>query len=107
LDLPTRLPEVGEVLMSTDGIEIDDGRSTQAVIAVVYTDEDTVSSPLPRSNRSHEITGSKLGRPRSLSPSLVEMARPMMSNPALSARQVAEQLGVHRSTLYRSINSTK
>ena len=51
--------------------------------------------------------GSKLGRPRSLTPEQVEMARTMMSNPALSARQVAEQLGVHRSTLYRSINTTR
>jgi len=51
--------------------------------------------------------GSKLGRPRALTPKQVEMARTMMSNPALSARQIAEQLGVHRSTLYRSINSAR
>ena len=50
--------------------------------------------------------GSRLGRPRSLTPSQVGMAKTMMSNPALSAHQVAEQLGVHRATLYRSINST-
>jgi predicted DNA-binding transcriptional regulator AlpA len=31
------------------------------------------------------------------------MARTLLANPALSARQVAEQLGVHRATLYRSI----
>lgn len=47
----------------------------------------------------------KLGRPRSLSPQQVEMARTMMQNPNLSARQVAEQLGVHRSTLYRSLQA--
>jgi len=31
------------------------------------------------------------------------MARTMMSKPNLSARHVAKQLGVHRSTLYRSL----
>jgi len=51
------------------------------------------------------LRGVKLGRPRSLSPQQVEMARSMMQNPNLSARQVAEQLGVHRSTLYRSLQA--
>ena len=32
-----------------------------------------------------------------------EMARSMMANPKLSARQVAEELGVHRATLYRNL----
>ena len=32
------------------------------------------------------------------------MARAMMANPKLTARQVAEQLGVHRSTLYRNLS---
>jgi len=47
--------------------------------------------------------GTRLGRPRALSPDQVEMARTLMDNPKLSAAQVAEQLGVHRSTLYRSL----
>ena len=47
--------------------------------------------------------GKTPGRPRSLSPQQVEMARTMMANPNLSARQVAAQLGVHRATLYRSL----
>ena len=47
--------------------------------------------------------GKKLGRPRVLSPDQVEMARTLMANPALSAARVAQQLGVHRSTLYRSL----
>jgi DNA invertase Pin-like site-specific DNA recombinase len=47
--------------------------------------------------------GNKPGRPRSLSPQQVEMARTMMANPNLSARKVAAQLGVHRATLYRSL----
>lgn len=47
--------------------------------------------------------GKKLGRPRSLNPDQVEMARSMMANPKLSARRVAEQLGVHRATLYRNL----
>jgi DNA invertase Pin-like site-specific DNA recombinase len=49
--------------------------------------------------------GSKLGRPRSLGPDQVEMARTLMANPKLSATQVAQQLGVHRSTLYRALGS--
>ena len=48
--------------------------------------------------------GKKLGRPRSLSPEQVEMARSMLANPKLSARRVAEQLGVHRATLYRNLS---
>ena len=48
--------------------------------------------------------GKKLGRPRSLSREQVEMARSMMANPKLSARRVAEQLGVHRATLYRNLS---
>jgi DNA invertase Pin-like site-specific DNA recombinase len=47
--------------------------------------------------------GKKLGRPRALTPDQVDMARTLMANPRLSAAKVAEQLGVHRSTLYRSL----
>lgn len=47
--------------------------------------------------------GTKLGRPRSLNPEQVEMARSMMANPKLSARQVADHFGVHRATLYRHL----
>jgi DNA invertase Pin-like site-specific DNA recombinase len=47
--------------------------------------------------------GSKLGRPKALSTAQVEMARTMMANPQLSARQIAVELGVHRATLYRSL----
>ncbi len=35
------------------------------------------------------------------------MARTMMANPKPSVRQVAEQLGVHRSTLYRNLASPR
>jgi DNA invertase Pin-like site-specific DNA recombinase len=51
--------------------------------------------------------GTTLGRPRALTPEQVEMARTMMANPRLSARQVAEQLGVHRATLYRSLSARR
>ena len=49
--------------------------------------------------------GAQPGRPRALSPEQVEMARTLLTNPNLSARQVAGQLGVHRATLYRSLAS--
>jgi len=47
--------------------------------------------------------GARLGRPASLSPEQIEMARSLMDNPRLSARQIAAQFGVHRATLYRSL----
>jgi DNA invertase Pin-like site-specific DNA recombinase len=47
--------------------------------------------------------GKTPGRRRALTGQQIEMARTLLANPALSARQVAEQLGVHRATLYRSI----
>lgn len=47
--------------------------------------------------------GKTLGRPRALSQDQVEMARTLMANPTLSAAKVAQQLGVHRSTLYRCL----
>ena len=47
--------------------------------------------------------GAKFGRPRSLTPEQIEMARSMMANPNLSTRHVAKQLDVHRSTLYRNL----
>ena len=47
--------------------------------------------------------GAKLGRPCCLAPAELEMARTLRANPMLSARQVAAQLGVHRTTLYRSL----
>jgi DNA invertase Pin-like site-specific DNA recombinase len=47
--------------------------------------------------------GTTLGRPRALNSDQVEMARTLMANPVLSAREVARQFGVHRSTLYRSL----
>lgn len=48
--------------------------------------------------------GKTLGRPRSLSEEQVRMAKVMLADPDLSARQVAEQLGVHRATLYRHLS---
>jgi DNA-binding CsgD family transcriptional regulator len=40
---------------------------------------------------------------RALTPKQLEMARTLVANPNLSARQVARQLGVHRATLYRNL----
>jgi DNA invertase Pin-like site-specific DNA recombinase len=40
--------------------------------------------------------GTRLGRPAALGLEQLEMARTLMGNPRLSARQVAAQLGVHR-----------
>ena len=49
--------------------------------------------------------GRKPGRPKALDNEQVEMARTLMANPNLSARRVADQLGVHRATLYRNLRS--
>ena len=51
--------------------------------------------------------GARLGRPPSLTPEQLEMARTLLDNPDLSARQVAHQLGVHRATLYRSLERAR
>ena len=50
-----------------------------------------------------QARGQPLGRPRALSPKQVQMATAMLADPALTAGQVAEQLGVHRATLYRAL----
>ena len=45
------------------------------------------------------------GRPRALTPEQILMAEAMTADPAISTRQVAEQFGIHRSTLYRHLNA--
>ena len=47
--------------------------------------------------------GRRIGRPPALDPERIEIARTLMANPKLLARQVAQQLGVHRATLCRSL----
>jgi len=49
--------------------------------------------------------GKKPGRPSCPDAEQVAMARTAMASPRLSARQVAEQFGVHGSTLYRSLSA--
>ena len=49
--------------------------------------------------------GVAIGRPRALTPEQILMAEAMTADPAISTRQVAEQLGIHRSTLYRHLNA--
>lgn len=51
--------------------------------------------------------GTPIGRPRSLSPEQVQMAEAMSNDPELSTKQIAEQLGVHRSTLYRYLSQRR
>ena len=43
-----------------------------------------------------------IGRPRALTPEQILMAEAMTADPAISTRQVAEQFGIHRSTLVRN-----
>ena len=49
--------------------------------------------------------GVAIGRPRALTPEQILMAEAMTTDPAISTRQVAEQFGIHRSTLYRHLNA--
>ena len=49
--------------------------------------------------------GVAIGRPRALTPEQILMAEAMTADPAISTRQVAEQFGIHRSTLYRHLNA--
>ena len=50
--------------------------------------------------------GVAIGRPRALTPEQILMAEAMTADPAISTRQVAEQFGIHRSTLYRHLNGS-
>ena len=49
--------------------------------------------------------GVAIGRPRALTPVQILMAKAMTADPSISIRQVAEQCGIHRSTLYRHLNA--
>ena len=49
--------------------------------------------------------GVAIGQPRALTPEQILMAEAMTADPAISTRQVAEQFGIHRSTLYRHLNA--
>ena len=49
--------------------------------------------------------GVAIGRPRALTPEQILIAEAMTADPAISTRQVAEQFGIHRSTLYRHLNA--
>ena len=49
--------------------------------------------------------GVAIGRPRALTPEQILVTEAMTADPAISTRQVAEQFGVHRSTLYRHLNA--
>ena len=49
--------------------------------------------------------GVAIGRPRALTPEQILMAKAMTADPAISIRQLAEQFGIHRSTLYRHLNA--
>ena len=49
--------------------------------------------------------GVAIGRPRALTPEQILVTEAMTADPAISTRQVAEQFGIHRSTLYRHLNA--
>jgi DNA invertase Pin-like site-specific DNA recombinase len=73
--------------------------------ALAEFERDTVRERTRAGLAAARNRGKRPGRPRSLSPDQVEMARTLIANPNLSARQVAEQLGVHRATLYRNLGA--
>ena len=82
------------------------GKLTFHIFAALAEFEASVVRERTRAGlQAARLRGMKLGRPRALNPEQIEMARTMMDNPNLSARQVAQQLGVHRSTLYRCLQS--
>ena len=45
--------------------------------------------------------GVAIGRPQGLTPEQIFMGEAMTTDPAISTHQVAEQCGVHRSTLHQ------
>ena len=68
-----------------------------------------IHSPRPRGTSAGLAAAHKrgvaIGRPRALTPEQILMAEAMTADPAISTRQVAEQFGIHRSTLYRHLNA--
>ena len=74
--------------------------------ALAEFERDTIRERTRAGLQADRQRGKIPGRPRSLSPAQVEMARTLLANPSLSARQVAAQLGMHRSTLYRNLAAT-
>ena len=49
--------------------------------------------------------GVAIGRPLTLTPGQILMAEATTADPVISTRQVAEQFGIHRSTLYRHLTA--
>jgi DNA invertase Pin-like site-specific DNA recombinase len=107
IDVVTRLGRRGVALRSLhESIDTATpaGKLTFHVFAALSEFERDVLRERTRAGLAAARTrGARLGRPRALTPEQIEMARTLLANPNLSARQVARQLGVHRATLYRNL----
>lgn len=107
IDIVTRIGERGIDLRSLrESIDTTTaaGRLTLHVFAALAEFEADVVRERTRAGlEAARRRGVSLGRPAALSLEQLEMARTLMENPRLSARQVAAQLGVHRATLYRGL----
>jgi DNA invertase Pin-like site-specific DNA recombinase len=79
------------------------GRPSHVFAALSEFERDVLRERTRAGLAAARTRGARLGRPRALTPEQLEMARTLMANPNLSARQVARQLGVHRATLYRNL----
>ena len=91
------------------------GRSLRDLIDVVNSLQDrgvglrslqeAIDTTTPAGLAAAHKRGVAIGRPRALTPEQILMAEAMTADPAISTRQVAEQFGIHRSTLYRHLNA--
>ena len=87
------------------------GRSLRDLIDVVNSLQDrgvglrSLQEAIDTTTPAARKRGVAIGRPRALTPEQILMAEVMTADPAISTRQVAEQFGIHRSTLYRHLNA--
>ena len=87
------------------------GRSLRDLIGVVNSLQDrgvglrSLQEAIDTTTPAARKRGVAIGRPRALTPEQILMAEAMTADPAISTRQVAEQFGIHRSTLYRHLNA--
>ena len=57
--------------------------------------------------RSAREKGRRGGRKSKLTPAKLRMARTLLTVPMTTMEQVAEQMGVHRTTLYRALRTER
>lgn len=107
VDIVTTLNDRGAGLLSLhESIDTTTptGRLTFHVFAALSEFEAALVAERTRAGiAAARLRGARIGRPKALTLDQIEIARTLMTGSKLSARQIADELGVHRATLYRSL----